>query len=109
MPWTKINYPNSMKNLPVKVRTKAIEIANAMLKEHPKMDEGEIIATATKNAKGVTNKKKVPSLSKMESHQIENMFHHKEEVELHQEHKKVVESNATRRNAKRYFRIKGQK
>ena len=40
-----------MKNLPFKVRIKAIEIANAMLKEHPKMDEGEIIATATKNAK----------------------------------------------------------
>ncbi len=40
-----------MKNLPVKVRTKAIAIANAMLKAHPKMEEGEIIATATKNAK----------------------------------------------------------
>ena len=109
MPWTKMNYPNSMKNLPFNVRKKAIEIANAMLKEHPKMDEGEIIATAMKNAKGVTNKKKVPSVSKMESHQRENNFQHKEEVAMIQEHKKVVESNATRRNAKRYFRIKGQK
>jgi uncharacterized protein YdaT len=58
MPWTKTNYPVSMKNLPVKVRAKAIEIANAMLKEHPKMDEGEIIATATKNAKGVADRNK---------------------------------------------------
>lgn len=31
MPWTKTNYPVSMKNLSVKVRTKAIQIANAML------------------------------------------------------------------------------
>ena len=65
MPWTKTNYPVSMKNLPVKVRTKAIEIANAMLKEHPKMDEGEIIATATKNAKGVTDKKEISALNKL--------------------------------------------
>ena len=56
MPWTKENYPVSMKNLPGKARIKAIEIANAMLKEHPKMNEGEIIATATKNAKALADK-----------------------------------------------------
>jgi uncharacterized protein YdaT len=33
MPWTKKDYPNSMKNLPEDVRNKAIEIANALLKE----------------------------------------------------------------------------
>ena len=59
MPWTKTNYPVSMKNLSVKVRTKAIQIANAMLKEHPTMEEGEIIATATKNAKTYKVKQKV--------------------------------------------------
>lgn len=33
MPWTKTNYPDSMKNLSEKVRNKAIEIANALLDE----------------------------------------------------------------------------
>jgi uncharacterized protein YdaT len=56
MPWTKTNYPNSMKNLPVAVRTKAIAIANAMLKGNKKMKEGIIIATATKNAKELADK-----------------------------------------------------
>lgn len=34
MSWTKKTYPDSMKNLPVKVRHKAIEIGNALLGEH---------------------------------------------------------------------------
>ncbi len=50
MPWTKTNYPNSMKNLPVSVRNKAIEIANALLEER-NMDEGFAIATAISKAK----------------------------------------------------------
>jgi hypothetical protein len=36
MPWTKTDYPNSMKNLLAAVRNKAIEIANALLEERPK-------------------------------------------------------------------------
>jgi uncharacterized protein YdaT len=50
MPWTKTSYPNSMKNLPIAVRNKAIEIGNALL-EDGKMDEGIIIATAISRAK----------------------------------------------------------
>jgi uncharacterized protein YdaT len=50
MPWTKTNYPDSMKNLPEGVRNKAIEIANAILDEG-KMDEGIAIATAISRAK----------------------------------------------------------
>jgi uncharacterized protein YdaT len=50
MPWTKVDYPASMKNLPVKVREKAIEIANALLEEQD-MDEGIAIATAISRAK----------------------------------------------------------
>jgi uncharacterized protein YdaT len=50
MPWTKTNYPASMKNLPKEVRDKAIEIANALLEER-KMDEGVAIATAVSRAK----------------------------------------------------------
>ncbi len=50
MPWTKTDYPVSMKNLPKEVRDKAIEIANALLEER-KMDEGIAIATAISRAK----------------------------------------------------------
>ncbi len=50
MPWTKNNYPNSMKNLPAAVRNKAIEIANALLEEK-QMEEGISIATAISRAK----------------------------------------------------------
>lgn len=50
MPWTKNEYPASMKNLPTEVREKAIEIANALLDEKD-MDEGIAIATAISRAK----------------------------------------------------------
>ena len=50
MPWTKTEYPNSMKNLPVAVRNKAVEIGNALLEERH-MDEGIAIATAISRAK----------------------------------------------------------
>jgi len=51
MPWTKNDYPASMKNLPVEVREKAIEIANALLDEGDNMDDGVAIATAISRAK----------------------------------------------------------
>jgi uncharacterized protein YdaT len=51
MPWNKTDYPNSMKNLPGKVRNKAIEIANALLEEGKIGDEGILIATAISRAK----------------------------------------------------------
>lgn len=54
MPWTKENYPGSMKNLKPEVRNKAIEIANALLKEQD-MDEGKAIAIATSQAKKQMN------------------------------------------------------
>lgn len=49
MPWTNEKYPNSLKNLSVEVRHKAIEVANALLDEH--YDEGHAIAIATVTAK----------------------------------------------------------
>ena len=56
MPWTKTNYPDSMKKLPLAVRNKAIQIANAMLKEKKKMSEGILIATSIKHAKDFLSK-----------------------------------------------------
>lgn len=49
MPWTKTNYPDSMKNLPVAIRNKAIEISNAILEEGS-LEEGKAIATGIKKA-----------------------------------------------------------
>lgn len=49
MPWSKNNYPESMKNLPEDVRDKAIEIANALLDE--KHDEGRAIAIGIAQAR----------------------------------------------------------
>ena len=48
MPWPKGEYPPSYKNLPKKLREKAVEIANAILEESG--DEGLAIATGLKRA-----------------------------------------------------------
>jgi uncharacterized protein YdaT len=56
MPWSKDDYPNSMKNLKPKVREKAIEIAEAMRKENN--PEGLCIATGIKKAKELHSKVK---------------------------------------------------
>ncbi|MES2573507.1 MAG: DUF2188 domain-containing protein [Bacteroidota bacterium] len=66
MPWTYKDYPPAMKNLSVKVRHKAIEIANAIL-EDGKLDEGAVIAIAISKAKETVadgTKKKADSKSK---------------------------------------------
>jgi uncharacterized protein YdaT len=49
MPWYNGDYPPSYKNQPVKVRNKAVEIANALLAEG--MPEGVAIATGLKRAR----------------------------------------------------------
>lgn len=56
MPWPKGSYPPSYKNLPIKLREKAVEIANAILEESA--DEGLAIATGLKKAKELRQKKK---------------------------------------------------
>lgn len=48
MPWTKSDYPTSMKNLDKRVRDKAVQIANALLDEG--YEEGRAIAIATSQA-----------------------------------------------------------
>jgi uncharacterized protein YdaT len=50
MPWTKTDYPDSLKNFTAKVRNKAIEIANALMEDEG-YDEGRAIAIATAQAK----------------------------------------------------------
>ncbi|WP_100332140.1 DUF2188 domain-containing protein [Bacillus xiapuensis] len=54
MPWNQKDYPDSMKNLPLKVRNKAIEIANALLDEG--YDEGRSIAIAIDRARSAVGK-----------------------------------------------------
>ncbi|MGG4490527.1 DUF2188 domain-containing protein [Metabacillus idriensis] len=48
MPWTKQDYPSSMKNLPGKTREKAIEIGNALLDDG--YEEGRAIPIAVSQA-----------------------------------------------------------
>ena len=62
MPWTKKNYPDSMKNLPAPVRNKAVEIANAMLDENN--EEGIAIATGISRAKDWAANRGKPSETK---------------------------------------------
>ncbi|RZJ19795.1 MAG: hypothetical protein EON51_16635 [Acinetobacter sp.] len=54
MPWPKGEYPPSYKNLPIPLREKAVEIANAILEESG--DEGIAIATGLKRARQVMKK-----------------------------------------------------
>ncbi len=49
MPWYNGDYPPSYKNQPAKLREKAVEIANALLKEGA--EEGIAIATGLKRAR----------------------------------------------------------
>lgn len=49
MPWYNGDYPPSYKNQPVKLRAKAVEIANALLEEGT--EEGIAIATGLKCAR----------------------------------------------------------
>ncbi len=48
MPWTKKEYPPSLKNFMAPVRNKAIEIANALV--YQGSDEGRALAIASKRA-----------------------------------------------------------
>lgn len=58
MPWTKNNYPLSMKNLNSEVREMAVEIANALLEDD--MKEGQAIAIATAQAEEWAKNRDVP-------------------------------------------------
>ncbi|UTM21791.1 DUF2188 domain-containing protein [Dyadobacter chenhuakuii] len=49
MPWYNGDYPPSYKNQPLKIREKAVEIANALLLDGT--DEGIAIATGLKKAR----------------------------------------------------------
>ncbi len=56
MPWYNGDFPPSYKNQPVKLRNKAVEIANALLEEGA--EEGIAIATGLKRAREVFKKEK---------------------------------------------------
>jgi len=56
MPWYNGDYPPSYKNQPLELRLKAVEIANALLKEG--VEEGIAIATGLKRAREFFKHKK---------------------------------------------------
>ena len=75
MPWTKSDYPPAMQSLRAEVRQKAIEIANALLKE-TYMDEGLVIATAISRAKDwAANRGKPFSKKNVESKTVDVKKH----------------------------------
>ena len=49
MPWYNGDYPPSYKNQPVKIRNKAVEIANELLEQG--LEDGVAIATGLKKAR----------------------------------------------------------
>lgn len=53
MPWSKSNYPDSMKNMEPEVREKAIDIANTLVEDEG-YEEGRAIAIAQSQAKEAT-------------------------------------------------------
>jgi uncharacterized protein YdaT len=57
MPWSKNDYPDSMKNLPDDVQEKAIEIANALLEDG--YAEGRSIAIAIDRARSSAGKEEM--------------------------------------------------
>ena len=59
MPWYHGDYPPSYKNQPPKLREKAVEIANALLKEGA--DEGIAIATGLKRARECAKEQDEPN------------------------------------------------
>ncbi|MDJ1470908.1 DUF2188 domain-containing protein [Cytophagaceae bacterium DM2B3-1] len=78
MPWSKTNYPVSMKNLPVKVRNKAVEIANALLEDRH-MEEGIAIATAISRAKDWAVNHDIDIKSKAKDSKITDVKKHGED------------------------------
>jgi uncharacterized protein YdaT len=63
MPWYNGNYPPSYKNQPKKLREKAVEIANGVLKTTG--NEGEAIATGLKQARAHFAKEKEKNSRRM--------------------------------------------
>lgn len=59
MTWNKNDYPDSMKNLTESTRTKAIEIANALLEDG--FEEGRAISIAISKAKEMNNSTNNPT------------------------------------------------
>nr|WP_067059999.1 hypothetical protein [Mucilaginibacter sp. L294] len=65
MPWYNGEYPPSYKNQPIKLREKAVEIANELLKDGA--EEGIAIATGLKKAREFFKKKKDQSKRKKDN------------------------------------------
>ncbi|WP_163099936.1 DUF2188 domain-containing protein [Peribacillus alkalitolerans] len=67
MPWTKNDYPDSFKNMENQVRNKAIEIANALLRDG--YDEGRAIPIAMEKAREFVGGNKDQEVYTIESHE----------------------------------------
>jgi hypothetical protein len=66
MPWDQFHYPAAMKHLPPAVRSKAIEIANALLAEGS--EEGKAIRIAVAMAARWAQRSGISSARELENH-----------------------------------------
>lgn len=98
MPWTKTDYPNAMKNLPIEVKEKAIEIANALLEE-TRMEEGIAIATAISRAKDwAANRGKPFEHTTDDSRTTDIKKHGKDRYVIpHEDHRWAIKSEGSER------------
>lgn len=51
----------------------------------------------------------VHPITPLEAHRVETIFHHKEEVALHQENAKVDDAMSSRKNSQKFFRRRGRR
>ena len=98
MPWTKKDYPSSMKNLLREVKDKAIEIANALL-EDKNMAEGIAIATAISRAKDWAANRGKPISSRNASSRSTDVKKHGQDryVTPYEENKWAVKVEGTKK------------
>ncbi|WP_049827316.1 DUF2188 domain-containing protein [Paenibacillus maysiensis] len=71
MPWTKHDYPPSMKNLEPRVQEKAVNIANALLRDG--YEEGRSIAIATSQAEEWNDNHPVERDGKQKKHEKQHL------------------------------------
>ncbi len=67
LPWTKNDYPDSFKNMDTQVRNKAIEIANALLRDG--YEEGRAIPIAMEKAREYVGGSKQQEVYHVETHE----------------------------------------
>ena len=76
MSWTRSDYPAEMKYLPLKLRNKAITIANSLLKE-TRMQERAVIRAAISRARKLSGKRELKQDTGLKGRETDHTQHFK--------------------------------